>query len=218
MLNLIAQETTKIAIPEPFTNAIYQLSMWLCIAAVIVPIIMLLLLIAKSKIENYLESFLGKKKSEPEQFSDTDGGVENYKRKSCILTQSENDFYIKLCVALKQAGLDVIVWPQVNVSSIIESVGRDSQERMKAFNRICRKSIDYVIVNKKTRETILCIELDDYTHKWNRRQERDNFINSIFDSVGIPLFRIKTERNYDFYEIISAVKRILQSRQVERTI
>ncbi len=39
MLNLIAQETTKIAIPEPFTNAIYQLSMWLCIAAVIVPLL-----------------------------------------------------------------------------------------------------------------------------------------------------------------------------------
>ena len=210
MLYLLAQETTKVVIPEPLTNAMHQLTMWICIAAVTVPVILLLLLIAKSKLENFLESFIGKKKSELDQDSESDGGTENYKRKSCILTQTENEFYAQLCNALHNAGLRVIVWPQVNVSSIIESVGKDSQQRMKAFNRICRKSVDYVIVNQKTRETIICIELDDYTHNRNSRQERDNFINSIFISVGIPLFRVKAERNYDFNEIVSAVKQLLK--------
>lgn len=210
MINLLAQKTTEVVIPEPLTNAIHQLTMWICFAAVTVPVILLIILIATGKLTNLLDSFRGEHSSESDQISETDGGTENYKRKSSILTQTENEFYTQLCNALYFAGLKVIVWPQVNVSSIIETVGKDSQQRMKAFNRICRKSVDYVIVNQKTRETILCIELDDYTHNRNSRQERDNFINSIFISVGIPLFRVKAERNYDFNEIVSAVKQILK--------
>ena len=210
MLYLLAQETTKVVIPEPLTNAIHLITMCICFAAVTIPVILLLLLIAKGKLANLLDSFRGGQSSESEQSSETDGDTENYKRKSCILTQTENDFYAQLCNALNSSGLDVIVWPQVNVSSIIESVGKDSQQRMKAFNRICRKSVDYVVVNQRTRETILCIELDDYTHNRNSRKERDNFINAIFNNVGIPLLRIKAEPNYNFNEIVSAVKRMMK--------
>ena len=210
MISLLAQETTQITIPEPFTNAIHQLTMWICFAAVTIPVILLIILIATGKLSKLLESIRGEQRSELDQISDSDEGTENYKRKTCILTQTENDFYAKLCRALNQAGLDVIVWPQVNVSSIIESVGKDSQQRMKAFNRICRKSVDYVIVNNRTRETIVCIELDDYTHNRNSRKERDNFINAIFNNVGIPLLRIKAEQNYDFNEIISSVKQTIK--------
>lgn len=204
MINLLAQKTTEVVIPEPLTNAIHQLTMWICFAAITVPAILMIILIAKGKLVNILETYNGG------QTSGSVEGTKNYKRKSCILTQTENDFYGQLCNALYFAGLKVIVWPQVNVSSIIESVGSDSQQRMKAFNRICRKSVDYVIVNQRTRETILCIELDDYTHNRNSRKERDNFINAIFSNVGIPLLRIKAERNYDFTEIVSAVKRMLK--------
>lgn len=210
MLSLLAQENTEIVIPEPITNVVHQLTMWICFAAITVPAIVLIILIAKGKLVNILETYRGGQSSEFEQASVSDGGTENYKRKSCILTETENDYYGQLCNALYNAGLRVIVWPQVNVSTIIESVGKDSQQRMKAFNRICRKSIDYVIVNQKTRETILCIELDDYTHNRNNRKERDNFINAIFSSVGIPLFRIKAEPNYNFNEIVSAVKQMMK--------
>ena len=210
MLNLLAQKTTEVVIPEPLTNVIHLITMCICFAAVTIPVILLLALIAKGKLANFLDSFRGGQSSESDQISESDGGTENYKRKSSILTQTENDFYAQLCNALHSAGLDVIVWPQVNVSSIIESVGKDSQQRMKAFNRICRKSVDYVIVTRKTRETILCIELDDYTHNRNSRKERDNFINSIFNNVGIPLLRIKAEPNYNFSEIVSTVKRVMK--------
>ncbi|MBQ2620357.1 MAG: DUF2726 domain-containing protein [Thermoguttaceae bacterium] len=210
MLNLLAQETTEVVIPEPLTNVVHQLTMLICFAAVTIPVIILIILIATGKLSKLLESIRGEQSSVSDLVSKSDGGTENYKRKSCILTQTENEFYSQLFNALHQAGLDVIVWPQVNVSSIIESVGKDSQQRMKAFNRICRKSVDYVIVNKRTRETLVCIELDDYTHNRNSRKERDNFINSIFNNVGIPLLRIRAEQNYDFNEIVSTVKRMMK--------
>ncbi len=145
-----------------------------------------------------------------ESYAGTGVGAGDYKPRASIMTPTEIKYYEDLCDALDRAGLEVSVWPQVNVSAIIEAKSENSKEKARAFNRICRKSVDYVIANKDTQETLVCIELDDYTHNWNSRQERDDFINTAFDDVGIPLFRIKVERHYDFYEIVSTVKHILK--------
>ena len=170
-------------------------------------------------IVKYLEYLIGQQRQVAgddveESYSGTEDGTEDiskdYDPRASIMTPTEIKYYEDLCDALDRAGLEVSVWPQVNVSAIIEASGNDSKQKARAFNRICRKSVDYVIANKETQATLVCIELDDYTHSWNSRQERDDFINTVFDEVGIPLFRIKVERHYDFYEIVSTVKRMLK--------
>lgn len=169
-------------------------------------------------IVKYLEYLIGQQRQNmsgegdegEESYAGTGVGAGDYKPRASIMTPTEIKYYEGLCDALDRAGLEVSVWPQVNVSAIIEAKSENSKEKARAFNRICRKSVDYVIANKETQETLVCIELDDYTHNWNSRQERDDFINTAFDDVGIPLFRIKVERHYDFYEIVSTVKHILK--------
>lgn len=169
-------------------------------------------------IVKYIEYLQGERKSNrnntgddgEEPYAGTGVGAGDYKPRASIMTPTEIKYYEDLCDALDRAGLEVSVWPQVNVSAIIEAKSENSKEKARAFNRICRKSVDYVIANKETQETLVCIELDDYTHNWNSRMERDDFINTAFDDVGIPLFRIKVERHYDFYEIVSTVKHILK--------
>ena len=167
----------------------------------------------------YLEYLIGQQRQGAgdvgeESYSGTEDGTEDisedYDPRVSIMTPTEIKYYEDLCDALDRAGLEVSVWPQVNVSAIIEASGNDSSQKARAFNRICRKSVDYVIANKETQATLVCIELDDYTHSWNSRQERDDFINTVFNEVGIPLFRIKVERHYDFYEIVSTIKHILK--------
>ena len=167
----------------------------------------------------YLEYLIGQQRQGSgdvgdESYSGTGDGTEDisedYDPRASIMTPTEIKYYEDLCDALDRAGLEVSVWPQVNVSAIIEASGNDSSQKARAFNRICRKSVDYVIANKETQATLVCIELDDYTHSWNSRQERDDFINTVFNEVGIPLFRIKVERHYDFYEIVSTIKHILK--------
>ncbi|MBR6435094.1 MAG: DUF2726 domain-containing protein, partial [Thermoguttaceae bacterium] len=113
-----------------------------------------------------------------ESYAGTVVGAGDYKPRASIMTPTEIKYYEDLCDALDRANLEVSVWPQVNVSAIIEASGNDSKQKARAFNRICRKSVDYVIANKETQETLVCIELDDYTHNWNSRQERDDFINT----------------------------------------
>ena len=71
MLILLAQETTKVVIPEPLTNVVHQLTMWICIAAVTVPVILLIILIATGKLTNLLDSFRGEQSSESDQISET---------------------------------------------------------------------------------------------------------------------------------------------------
>lgn len=162
-------------------------------------------------IVKYLEYLIGQQREESDEIYSGTGDISvDYDPKTSIMTPTEIKYYDNLCDALDRAGLEVSVWPQVNVSAIIEAKGSDNKQKARAFNRICRKSVDYVIANKETQATLVCIELDDYTHNWNSRQERDDFINTIFEEVGIPLFRIKVEKHYDFYEIVSTVKRMMK--------
>ena len=53
MLKILAQ--TQVEIPKPLQDAAHQLTMWVCIGAVTIPIIILLLLIAKLYAEKGLE-------------------------------------------------------------------------------------------------------------------------------------------------------------------
>ena len=41
------------------------------------------------------------------------------------------------------------------------------------FNRICRMSVDYVLVDQDKQTVLLAIELDDWTHNTRRRQQQD---------------------------------------------
>ncbi len=69
-----------------------------------------------------------------------------------------------------------------------------------AFNKIKSKSIDFVIATHNLKP-ILCIELDDYTHNYKKRIERDVFINDLFNDINIKLLRIKVQRYYNLEEI-----------------
>ena len=74
----------------------------------------------------------------------------------------------------------------------------DSQWKAGWGPRVSAKHIDFVLINPKTTEIILAIELDDSTHRTNRdRIERDKFVNKAFEVAGVPLLRIDTSRSYN---------------------
>ncbi|WP_426575639.1 DUF2726 domain-containing protein (plasmid) [Xenorhabdus stockiae] len=58
------------------------------------------------------------------------------------------------------------------------------------FNKISRRHCDFVVIDTNTGKTICAIELDDHTHRDDRRINRDMTINEIFKSAKIPLFRV----------------------------
>ena len=109
-----------------------------------------------------------------------------YKPKMHIMTRAEADLFRKL---EKEFGSEYCIFPQVHLSSLVSGRIR-GQNWEGAFRHINGKSVDFVLVDKTTLQTICAIECDDYTHERKDRIERDKEVDRIFESVGVPLVRI----------------------------
>ena len=118
-----------------------------------------------------------------------------YKPKRYVTTLNELIFYQTLLEICKE--LDLILFSQVSLYSIIE-VKQNLNKSLwaKYFNKINRKSIDFVLVDKTNCRIKLCIELDDKTHNKKNRIQRDLFINELFQQLHIKLLRYPVYPKY----------------------
>ncbi|WP_201556506.1 DUF2726 domain-containing protein [Psychrobacter sp. 72-O-c] len=107
-----------------------------------------------------------------------------------IMTDTEVIFFHKLKNALPEYHIFV----QVQLSRIIEANSDETSERSFWFNRICRQSVDYVIVDLDAQTTLIAIELDDWTHSSKSRQKADDKKDKALASAGIPIVRFHAER------------------------
>lgn len=111
-----------------------------------------------------------------------------YKPKTYVITLNELKFYNVLLEIAKE--LDLILFSQVSLYNIIKPKDNlDYKTRTIFFNKIASKTIDFVLVDKTNCKIRLCIELDDSTHKQEKRIQRDKFINELFNSLNIKLLR-----------------------------
>ena len=118
-----------------------------------------------------------------------------YKPKRYVITLNELNFYNTLMEVAKELGL--IVFSQVSLYNILETKQNlDYKTKTKYFNKIAAKSIDFVLVDKKDCRIKLCIELDDNTHKQDKRIKRDKFINDLFADLKIDLLRYPVYKIY----------------------
>lgn len=119
-----------------------------------------------------------------------------YRPKRYITTLNELHFYEVLLEIAKE--LDLVLFCQVSLYSIIEpKKSLDYSTRTKFFNKINRKSIDFVLADKKTCRTKLCIELDDSTHYRRKRIERDEFLDELFKQLEINILRYPVRSVYN---------------------
>lgn len=130
-----------------------------------------------------------------------------YRPKRYVITKNELNFYTALLEVAKE--LDLIVFSQVSLYNILETKSNlDYKTKTIFFNKIASKSIDFVLVDKKNCRIKLCIELDDNTHKKEKRIERDNFINKLFKDLEIDLLRYPL---YNIYYKDTLKKRIQEN-------
>lgn len=108
-----------------------------------------------------------------------------YKRKSSVMTKAEQRMFKKL---EKQYGDKYYIFPQINLDKLITVT--DKQNYYRYFNKINQKSVDFVLADKQTLETVKVIELDDYTHKWEHRKKRDEFVDLLTRNTQLLLQRI----------------------------
>jgi len=122
-----------------------------------------------------------------------------YRKKQALFTRSEQKFFIALDNAL---GDKFRVFGMVRVADVIEPIARiKSPGWQSSFNRIQAKHFDFVICDPSDLHVVAAVELDDSSHARKIRRDRDEFLNQVCKSAGLPLLRFPAKANYDTAEI-----------------
>lgn len=107
-----------------------------------------------------------------------------------LMTDSEVLFFHKL----QQALPEYRIFSQVQLSRIIEPTEDTGKDRQFWFNRVCRQSVDFVLVDQDLQTVLLAIELDDWTHDSQARQRQDAKKDKALASAGIAIMRFHAEK------------------------
>lgn len=159
---------------------------------------MIIILFTIAMVLEYI--MINKKSDENIQYNENINYSEKYAKKEYLLTQTELKFYR----LLKQIAdeLNLVVCPQVALYQVVQN------KNFKDFNKIQSKSIDFVIAEPNLKIK-LCIELDDYTHKREKRIKRDEFLNKLSNDLEIKLLRIPVQNYYNLEELKKKIEESL---------
>ena len=135
-----------------------------------------------------------------------------YKAKQYFLSNAEASFHH----FLKQlTGENITIFPHAALRDLVTVTGVDKKSYYKFFNQIDRKQIDFLLVDSKTLKPMLVIELDDQSHQRKDRIKRDEFVEKVLESAGIPIVRIPVKQSYDAKEIGELFRKALHNNQSE---
>jgi hypothetical protein len=91
---------------------------------------------------------------------------------------------------------DYLVFAKVRMLDLFY-LPKGTKNRMGWNGRIIQKHVDFVICDPKTLGPVTCIELDDASHETDERQERDAFIDKVFEAAGLKLLHVRAAISYD---------------------
>ena len=123
--------------------------------------------------------------------------INGFRSKQYLLTKTEEKFLNGL---EKYVGEKYRVMCQVRLAELISAGNYKEKGYRSRLNKIQSKSIDFVITTKKTK-VVAAVELDDWTHNKPARRKRDEVVERILNSAGLPLIRFKVGSDYNFEEI-----------------
>lgn len=155
----------------------------------------LLLIVIIVGLLSFLRKFAEKTITEYDNKTDD---YKHYVKKNYLMSIAEHNFFKVLKEAVKDK---YYIVSQVQLSKIIE-VNKYERNKRTYYNKIDRKSVDFVLFNKEYFTPYMVIELDDNSHMLQEREERDGFVDSILNRVGIKVVHIKTSNNYNLSHIL----------------
>lgn len=132
-----------------------------------------------------------------------------YFAKNAIMTERENKFFQQLNEIL---GNKWFVIPQVHLSALLNHKVK-GQNWKAAFRHINGKSVDYVLLSKETMKPICAIELDDSTHNYRNRVERDAEVERIFAEAKLPLARFRNPEKLSRQDIVNTIAAAIKKVQ-----
>jgi hypothetical protein len=121
-----------------------------------------------------------------------------YLLKTSVLSRAELHFHQVLLRAVPGAPL----LPKVRVADVIEARESYSGD----FLRISQKHFDWVLCDPQFFRPILAIELDDSSHRWSRKQQKNDQVkDEVAREAGMDLLRFPWRSEYDAIAIRAAI-------------
>ncbi len=132
----------------------------------------------------------------------------HYQHKDFLVTYAENDFFKILIGAVNDK---YYVFPQIQLSSIVDHKVPNGQSRQGALSKIQRKSVDYVLCEKEHLRPVLAIELDDKTHERADRAARDEFVGRVLEEAKVPLVRFHDYKTLSVTDVEQKIAEALEN-------
>jgi very-short-patch-repair endonuclease len=87
--------------------------------------------------------------------------------------------------------------------------------RQMHFGKVMSKHVDFVLCDNQRLTPFLVIELDDESHTLPDRQERDLFVDSVMDSIRLPILHVSTQAAYDAIRLEQEITAALIGSQIK---
>jgi hypothetical protein len=133
----------------------------------------------------------------------------DYYLKKSLFSPAERSFLGVLQTVIQQG---MMLESKVRLADVFGvKKGLERGDRQRAFNRICSKHVDFLLVQGSDGRPLLGIELDDISHDEDDRIARDEFVDSVFVSAGLPILHFEVKRAYEQNEIRRRITEALGS-------
>ncbi len=130
-----------------------------------------------------------------------------YQVRDDFLSDAELSFYKVLAQLFKKR---YVICPKVSLKDIFYVT--KANDYITYFNRINRKHIDFLICEKSMMKPLIGIELDDSSHSKQKRQERDQYVDEVFQVAGLPLARVKASSSYNIDELKNYLSMVYKAK------
>jgi hypothetical protein len=99
-----------------------------------------------------------------------------------------------------------IICPKVGLGDLFYPKTGDRAENARYRNRIAQKHVDFLLCDRQGMRPLVGVELDDVSHQQQRRQERDAFVDQVFEAAGLPLHRVRAAASYDVAQLSTVLR------------
>jgi hypothetical protein len=105
-----------------------------------------------------------------------------------------------------------VICPKVNLGDLFFIV--DLKQNFRYRGMIAQKHVDFLLCVPDTMHPLVGIELDDSSHGRSDRQERDIFVDKVFQTAKLPLIHIPCRSSYDPAALAMQLKPYLEGTAI----
>lgn len=134
-----------------------------------------------------------------------------------LMTPAELNFYHQLVRVIPN---NTLIFTKVRIADVVDVKGSiKGPRRLKYFNPIAAKHLDFVVVDSRKMTVLAAIEVNDSSHDRADRRERDLLIRKVMEAAKVRLFEVKATKTYNLRELsewlqLAAVGHVDEKHQV----